>query len=160
MSSPNCRSTRSRRFARRFRESPTRRKHWADAVRWCSTRRFSCRRGSWRPFNERSRSSWRIAGSRDSASISPDRGRRTISRASRAMVRDDDEIDTEQLVLGDLLNHVLDKGVVIGGTVTISVADIDLLVLDLRLLLTSVETAMRHEIDRSTRDMLSHARNA
>ena len=52
-------------------------------------------------------------------------------------------IDTEQLVLGDLLNHVLDKGVVISGTVTISVADIDLLVLDLRLLLTSIETSMR-----------------
>jgi gas vesicle structural protein len=61
----------------------------------------------------------------------------------------DDEIDTEQLVLGDLLNHVLDKGVVIGGTVTISVADIDLLILDLRLLLTSVETAVRHNIDRT-----------
>lgn len=76
------------------------------------------------------------------------------------MARDDDEIDTEALVLGDLLNHVLDKGVVIGGTVTISVADIDLLVLDLRLLLTSVETAMRHEIERSRRDMLSHASNA
>lgn len=55
---------------------------------------------------------------------------------------DDDTLDTEQLVLGDLLNHVLDKGVVITGHVTISIADIDLLVLDLRLLLTSVETAM------------------
>ena len=62
---------------------------------------------------------------------------------------DDDEIDTEELVLGDLLNHVLDKGVVIGGTVTISVADIDLLVLDLRVLLTSVETAVRRNIDRT-----------
>jgi len=48
------------------------------------------------------------------------------------MATDDDEIEDEQLVLGDLLNHVLDKGVVIGGTVTISVADIDLIVLDLR----------------------------
>ena len=76
------------------------------------------------------------------------------------MVRDDDEIDTDELVLGDLLNHVLDKGVVIGGTVTISVAEIDLLVLDLRLLLTSVETAMRHEIERSRRDMVSQASNA
>lgn len=55
---------------------------------------------------------------------------------------DDDTLDTEELVLGDLLNHVLDKGVVISGHVTISIADIDLLVLDLRLLLTSVETAM------------------
>ena len=66
----------------------------------------------------------------------------------------EDEIDTEQLVLGDLLNHVLDKGVVISGTVTISVADIDLLVLDLRLLLTSVETSVRHGIERSTNRMI------
>jgi hypothetical protein len=66
---------------------------------------------------------------------------------------EDDEIDTEQLVLGDLLNHVLDKGVVISGTVTISVADIDLLVLDLRLLLSSIETSMRSGIERSMRDL-------
>lgn len=65
------------------------------------------------------------------------------------MRNDDDDIDTEELVLGDLLNHVLDKGVVIGGSVTISVADIDLLVLDVRLLLTSVETALRHGIEQS-----------
>jgi hypothetical protein len=62
----------------------------------------------------------------------------------------DDEIDDDELVLGDLLNHVLDKGVVISGTVTISVADIDLLVLDLRLLLTSVETSLRRGIKRET----------
>ena len=71
------------------------------------------------------------------------------------MEYDDDEIDTEQLVLGDLLNHVLDKGVVIGGTVTISIADIDLLVLDLRLLLTSVETAVQHGVDRTMRQLTS-----
>jgi hypothetical protein len=65
------------------------------------------------------------------------------------MERDDDEdaIEVERLVLGDLLNHVLDKGVVISGTVTISIANIDLLMVDLRVLLTSVETAMRHSID-------------
>jgi hypothetical protein len=63
------------------------------------------------------------------------------------MADDDDEIDTEQLVLGDLLNHVLDKGVVISGTVTVSIANIDLLLVDLRLLLTSVETSLRHGID-------------
>jgi hypothetical protein len=60
---------------------------------------------------------------------------------------DDDTIDQEQLVLGDLLNHVLDRGVVISGTVTISIADIDLLVVDLRLLLSSVETAIRRQVD-------------
>ena len=76
------------------------------------------------------------------------------------MMHDDDEIDTEQLVLADLLNHVLDKGVVIGGTVTISVADIDLLVLDLRLLLASIETTMRREIDGTMRDLTAAGRSA
>ena len=71
------------------------------------------------------------------------------------MTHDDDEIDTEELVLGDLLNHVLDKGVVISGSVTISVADIDLLVLDLRLLLTSVETSMRRGISRTMEQLTS-----
>ena len=49
----------------------------------------------------------------------------------------------ENLVLSDLVNRVLDKGVVINGHVTLSIADIDLLEVDLRLLLTSVETATR-----------------
>ena len=56
---------------------------------------------------------------------------------------DERDLDSEQLVLGDLLNTVLDKGVVVGGTVTISIADIDLLQLDLRLLLASVESIVR-----------------
>ena len=64
-------------------------------------------------------------------------------------MQQDDEIDDEQLVLGDLLNHVLDKGVVITGSVTISIADIDLLIVDLRLLLSSVETSLRHGIDQT-----------
>ena len=57
-----------------------------------------------------------------------------------------DELETERLVLADLINHVLDKGVVISGTVTLSIADIDLLVVDLRLVLTSIETSLRHGI--------------
>jgi hypothetical protein len=69
--------------------------------------------------------------------------------------RDDTEIDDEQLVLGDLLNHVLDKGVVISGNVTISIADIDLLVVDLRLLLTSVESSLRRGLDQSLRGISS-----
>ena len=69
------------------------------------------------------------------------------------MIDDDDAIDTEQLVLGDLLNHVLDKGVVISGTVTVSIANIDLLLVDLRLLLTSVETSLRHGIDQTMQRM-------
>lgn len=69
----------------------------------------------------------------------------------------EDGIDTEQLILGDLLNHVLDKGVVISGTVTISVADIDLLLVDLRLLLTSVETAMRRGVDQTMDGLLGRS---
>lgn len=49
----------------------------------------------------------------------------------------------EKLVLSDLLDHVLDKGVVITGEVTISVADIDLVRVGLSVYLTSVETAER-----------------
>jgi len=50
--------------------------------------------------------------------------------------------DGERFVLGDLINRVLDKGVVISGHVTISVADIDLIALDLRVLITSIQTAV------------------
>jgi hypothetical protein len=54
----------------------------------------------------------------------------------------DEDLDSGSLVLGDLINRVLDKGVVITGQVTISVANIDLLALDLRLLLTSIQSAL------------------
>lgn len=50
--------------------------------------------------------------------------------------------ESEQIVLSDLINRVLDKGVVITSHITISIADIDLIYLDLRLLLSSV-TAMQ-----------------
>ena len=55
--------------------------------------------------------------------------------------------DSEQLVLSDLINRVLDKGVVISRHVTISVADIDLIALDLRLLISSIQTAMARGTD-------------
>jgi hypothetical protein len=48
--------------------------------------------------------------------------------------------EPEQLVLSDLLNRVLDKGVVISSHITISIADVDLIQLDLKLLISSVET--------------------
>lgn len=40
----------------------------------------------------------------------------------------------------EILDRVLDKGVVVAGDLTISVADIDLIYLGVRLLLCSVET--------------------
>ncbi len=45
--------------------------------------------------------------------------------------------------LSEVLNHILDKGVVLKGEVTLAVADIDLIQLDLGLLLTAVESAIR-----------------
>jgi hypothetical protein len=50
----------------------------------------------------------------------------------------------ERLELADLLSHVLDKGVVLKGEVMLAVADIDLIRLDVGLLLTAVETALKH----------------
>ena len=73
------------------------------------------------------------------------------------MTSEDDDIDAQQVVLGDLLNHVLDKGLVIGGTVTISVADIDLVLVDLRVLLTSIETVASRGIERSPGAIMSGA---
>jgi hypothetical protein len=65
-----------------------------------------------------------------------------------------DDLDEGNLVLSDLVNRVLDKGVVISGHVLISIADIDLIALDLKLLITSIETAAR-VIPGEARDLLS-----
>jgi hypothetical protein len=46
--------------------------------------------------------------------------------------------EPEQLVLSDLINRVLDKGVVISADITISIADIDLIQLDLKVLLSGL----------------------
>lgn len=57
-----------------------------------------------------------------------------------------DNLEEGNLVLSDLVNRVLDKGVVISGHVIISIADIDLLALDLKLLLSSIETANQKQL--------------
>ena len=49
----------------------------------------------------------------------------------------------EHITLCEVLDRVLNKGAVIHGDITISVADVDLLYLGLRLILTSIETARR-----------------
>ena len=56
------------------------------------------------------------------------------------------ESDVEQLEQADLslletLDHVLNRGLVIAGEITISVADIDLVFVGLNVLVSSVETA-------------------
>ena len=53
----------------------------------------------------------------------------------------DDSITKErEVTLLDLLDRILDKGVIIKGDITISVADVDLVYLGLKVLLSSVET--------------------
>lgn len=49
----------------------------------------------------------------------------------------------KNVALLDLLNRILDKGVIICGDVTISVADVDLVYLGLKVMLSSVETMER-----------------
>ena len=49
----------------------------------------------------------------------------------------------EEVTLLELLDRVLDKGVVLSGEVTLSVADVDLVYLGLRVLLSSVDAAER-----------------
>jgi hypothetical protein len=47
----------------------------------------------------------------------------------------------KEIVLIDLLDRILDKGVIIWGDVTISVADVDLIYLGLKVLLVSIDKA-------------------
>lgn len=65
-----------------------------------------------------------------------------------------DDENATALVLSDLINRVLDKGVVIRGSVLISVADIDLIALDLRMLLTSIERTQRNLAPRADAPVL------
>jgi hypothetical protein len=51
--------------------------------------------------------------------------------------------DTRQVSLCEVLDRVLNKGAVVVGEATISVADIDLIYLGLQVVLTSMETARR-----------------
>ena len=53
--------------------------------------------------------------------------------------------DEDRVSLCEVLDRVLNKGVVVAGEVVISVADIDLVYLGLHLILTSVETARRQK---------------
>lgn len=48
------------------------------------------------------------------------------------------------ITLVELVDRLLDKGVVVSGDITIAVADIDLIHLGLRALLSSVETMERN----------------
>lgn len=63
------------------------------------------------------------------------------------------ELENKEVGLVDVLDVVLDKGVALKGDLIISIAGIDLVYLDLRLLIASVETLI--ERDRETAEKLS-----
>ncbi len=46
------------------------------------------------------------------------------------------------VTLIDLVDRLLDKGVVLGGDIVLSIADVDLVYISLRALVASVDTAM------------------
>jgi hypothetical protein len=51
--------------------------------------------------------------------------------------------DAGDVTLLELLDRVIDHGVVLSGDITIAVADVDLIYLGLRVILTSIERAGR-----------------
>jgi gas vesicle structural protein len=55
-----------------------------------------------------------------------------------------DWYENKDITLLDILDGILDKGVVLKGEIIISVANIDLVYIDLRLLVTAVESAIAH----------------
>ncbi len=72
--------------------------------------------------------------------------------------------DVEQLEEADLslletLDHVLNKGLVIAGEITISVADVDLIFLGLNVLVSSVETANEVVRARAARELEKESGN-
>jgi len=66
-----------------------------------------------------------------------------MSESSSNIVFTSNEPSDDLSVL-DLLDHVLNAGVVVRGNLVISLAGVDLIYVGLDVLLTSIETALRH----------------
>ena len=60
--------------------------------------------------------------------------------------------DNQNITLLDLLDRVIDKGVVIQGDLRISVADVDLIYVSLKLLVTSI-SQLRFGADKAKDDL-------
>lgn len=52
--------------------------------------------------------------------------------------------NNDQMSLLDILDHVLNQGIILRGNLVISLAGVDLVYVGLDVILTSVETALRH----------------
>jgi hypothetical protein len=66
-----------------------------------------------------------------------------MSATSNAVIFTGDD-PSDEMTLLDILDHVLNQGVVLRGNVIISLAGVDLVYLGLDVILTSVEPALRH----------------
>ena len=75
----------------------------------------------------------------------PAHGRRITSAGFQAKMdkMNNAVVKSKEVTLLEILDRVLDKGVVISGDMVISVADVDLIYLGLKVLLSSVETIER-----------------
>lgn len=50
-------------------------------------------------------------------------------------------LENKEVTLLDLLDGIIDTGVVVRGEILISIAEIDLIIVDLKLLISSIESA-------------------
>lgn len=66
-----------------------------------------------------------------------------MSASTNAVVFAGNDLNDE-MTLVDLLDHVLNQGVILRGNLVISLAGVDLIYVGLDVILTSVETALRH----------------
>jgi len=56
------------------------------------------------------------------------------------------QLTPRQLTIVDLVDRILDKGIVITGDITVSIVGVDLLSLKINLVISSLETAKRYGI--------------
>lgn len=61
--------------------------------------------------------------------------------------------ENKEITLLDLLDGIIDTGVVVRGEILISIADIDLIIVDLKLLISSIESAF----ETSSRNIIEEA---
>ena len=74
---------------------------------------------------------------------------RTVTKADATLNPQQSGEDEASLL--DILDHVLNAGVVLHGSLVISIAGVDLIYLGLNAVLTSVETALKHVNPRQLR---------
>ncbi|MEH7118220.1 gas vesicle protein [Neobacillus vireti] len=64
--------------------------------------------------------------------------------------------ENKEMTLLDLLDGIIDTGVVVRGEILISIANIDLIVIDLKLLISSIESAFGDYEQRTSGEAIEH----